>query len=120
MGTLDRKLGSKKGQYTRIEILKPGLVDDGYNTTTGTPERVRTNIAAYFSEPANIDDESLKGNLIRSRLILEFEVRYPFGIDVKPTWKLKDLFENRDFEVISSPVTVGRRQFVRFKAALIE
>lgn len=119
MGTLDRSFGSKKSQYTRIELLKPCSTDDGYQSKAGGFETVRTNLAAYFSEPGGYDDESLKGNLIRSRLILEFEVRYPFGIDVKPTWKLKDLFESREFEVISAPITVGRRQFVRFKAALI-
>lgn len=119
MGTLDRSFGSKKSQYTRIELLKPDAYDDGYQTKTQFVT-VRNNLAAYFAEPAVYDEEAEKGNLLRSRLILEFEVRYPFGIDVKPTWKLKDLFESREFEVISAPITVGRRQFVRFKAALIE
>lgn len=120
MGTLGRKIGSKSAQYTRIEILKPDKIDDGYSSLRSSYSTVRANVPAYYSDPQDNDEESLQGSLIRSRTIAEFEVRYSFGKDIKPTWRVRDQFEDKLYEVVSSVVTVDRRRWIRFNAARVE
>ena len=121
MGTIGRKLGGKDGQYTRIDIFKPDKIDDGYSEIgNNTYTKRLASVPAYFSHPQDNQEEDLVGSLVRSRTVAEVEVRYSFGKDVKPTWKIKDLFEGVEYEVISSGIVLDRRRWVRFKVASIE
>lgn len=115
----DKVTGS--GAYNRrVQLLRPQSSPGGYN------EKQTSFAIAYDKYPAKrLDatsktDEGLEQNLVSSATVVEWDLRFIKALPIKTTWRIKDIFDGRTYQVVSPATEIGNRQGIRVLTKIIE
>jgi len=114
----NRTLSSKMDR--RIELSRPTTSVDAYNEAQTVFETVYTNFPAHRKDGSSNEDETQENKVVRGESRVEWEIRFLPGLDIKTTWKIKDLHDGKTYEITSPPTEIGRRQGIRIVAKLIQ
>lgn len=105
----------------RVELLQPttGQDPDNFN-------EVKTTLTVYLSNvPAakrgnSGDKEALEDRVETSLTTVEWEMRYPWGVNIRANWIIRDLHDNQRYLVVAPVIEIGRRIGVKIKTELIQ
>jgi hypothetical protein len=110
------------GKYDRrVQIYKPTTIANAVNQKlAGPPELVYDKFPAHRKENARQIEESVQNNSSRSALIVEWELRFIPGLDIKTDWMIKDIFSSKSYKVISPSAEIGRREGILVRTEILE
>ena len=111
----------RAGKYRwRIEFLEPVDVVNDFNEKDTEHHVKYTNFPACKVEKNRSSDESNEGNQIQTTLKVEWLIRFIPGLEIDSNWRIKDLFENRIYKIISPVEEVGFRQEYLIKTEFVQ
>jgi len=104
----------------RIELSRPTTSVDAYNEAQTVFEVLYTNFPAHRKDSTSNEDETQENKVVRGESRVEWEIRFLPGLNIKTTWKIKDLHDGNNYEIIAPPTEIGRRQGIRITTKLIQ
>ncbi|MCE7071993.1 head-tail adaptor protein [Dyadobacter sp. CY327] len=109
------------GAYNRrIQLLMPQSTPNRFN------EKQTGFAIAYNKYPAKrLDatsktDEGLEKHLVSSGSVVEWHLRFIKNLPIKTTWRIKDIFDGKIYQVVSPATEIGNRQGIRVLTKIIE
>lgn len=103
----------------RVELLRPVNTVNSYNEDQLVYEVAYSNYPAK-KEDSSQGDESQEGNIVRAESETGWEIRFIPGLAINATWKLKDMYDGKIYEIIAPPSENGRRISIKIKTKVVQ
>ena len=104
----------------RIELLEPVTADNDYNETQINFDVAYSNFPAHRKDSVTTDGEKQEGQVIQASNVTEWEIRFIPNLNIKSTWKIRDMFSGEIYQIISPVAEIGRREGYRIKTMVVE
>jgi hypothetical protein len=109
------------GAYNRrVQILKPKTIPNKFNEKKTSFEVVYEKYPAKRLDAVSKADESLENHLIAGSSVVEWDLRYIRTLQIKTSWRIKDIFDGKTYEIIAPATEKGNGQGIRVLSKLIE